>query len=609
MRRLPALVGVWGVTLLLTLAVWAGPALAQGAAQEGPVFVDVSQEAGIDFHRNGDEKAVGQAWGDIDNDGWLDLYLTDTEGPNILYRNNGDGTFSRSDFSNRVSLSHMDSRGASFADFDNDGWADLYVLNYGENTLFHNQQGQGFVDITDTAGIGDSGDGRTASWADYDGDGWLDLYVANWSCEPLCGHPSIGDRDRLYHNNGDGSFTDVIGLLDDGGGSTTGAGFVATWVDYDNDGDLDIYLVNDEFINPVGNMLWRNDGPGCNGWCFTQVAKEAGANTYVMGMGLATADFNNDGHFDFYFSNVGPMTLLQNQGDGTFENVAESAGVEVDPGAVGWGTVAFDFNNDGWQDIYLALEDMTSRGSPANPLYENLGDGTFRRVLDNGADDPDRTVGVASADWNNDGFVEMVVGNYDEGYKLYQNLGTYGLANSWLSLRLLGSPDPALAPVNRDGVGTRVTLMDSTGRTQMQEVKNGSSLAAGDSLWLHFGLGDATITEMHIRWPDGTEQTFDRVPANRRLTLAYPLNDDGRDAQQAAIYGPQPNFLPWIIGGILAGMALFFIIKRQIIKHALIHPFTPSPPHPFTPSPPHPFTPSPPHPLPHHPRPINQPGL
>lgn len=549
--------------LLMVLALVATTTVsAQQDPESGPVFRDMSKAAGITLHREGTKKAVGQAWGDYDNDGWLDLYITDTAGPNALYRNNGDGTFSLSPLSASVNLPGAVSQGASFADYDNDGWPDLYVLSYGANVLYHNEQGQGFTNVTVQAGIGDTGDGRTASWADYDGDGWLDLYVANWSCEPLCGHPSLGDRDRLYHNNGDGSFSDVTGLLE-GGGSTTGAGFVATWVDYDNDGDLDIYLVNDEFINPVGNMLWRNDGPGCDGWCFAQVAKEAGANTYVMGMGLGTADYDNDGDFDFYFSNVGVMTLLQNQGDGTFKNVAADAGVEVDPGAVGWGTVFFDFNNDGWQDIYLALEDMTSRGSPANPLYENQGDGTFRRVLDNGADDPDRTVGVAAADWNNDGFVEMVVGNYDEGYKLYQNLGTYGPANGWLSLRLVGSPDPALAPVNRDGVGTRVTLTDSTGRTQMQEVKNGSSLGAGDSLWLHFGLGDAAIDKLHIRWPDGTQQTFDRVPANRRITLTYPLTDADRQAQRAILYGPQRNFLPWLLGGVLiVGAVLFFVWKR-----------------------------------------------
>lgn len=560
--------GMLGLLLALILGAGgivphAGPAHAQGAEDDGPVFADVSKAAGIDFRRLGDKKAVGQAWGDFDNDGWLDLYLTDTAGPNVLYRNNGDGTFSRPDFNNRLSLAHLDSRGASFADFDNDGWTDLYVLNYGANVLFRNEQGQGFVNITDAAGVGDEGDGRTASWGDYDGDGWLDLYVANWSCEPLCGHPSIGDRDRLFRNNGDGTFSDVTTLLEAGGGSTVGAGFVASWVDFDNDGDLDIYLVNDEFINPVGNMLWRNDGPGCDGWCFQEIARDAGANTYVMGMGLGTADYDNDGDFDFYFSNVGPMALLQNQGDGTFRDVAELAGVEVDPGAVGWGTVFFDFDNDGWQDIYLALEDMTSRGSPANPLYKNQGDGTFRRVLDNGADDPDRTVGVAAADWDNDGFVEMVVGNYDEGYKLYHNLGAYGTGNGWLSLRVVGSPNPALAPVNRDGVGTRVRLTDSTGRTQMQEVKNGSSLGAGDSLWLHFGLGDAAITRLDIRWPDGTEQHFDNVPGNRRITLAYPLTDADRQAQQETLYGPRRNFLPWLLGGIILGIVLAALFRRM----------------------------------------------
>ena len=148
---------------------------------------------------------------------------------------------------------------------------------------------------------------------DLTGDNLADLYVANWSCTPNCGRPSEGDKDNLYHNNGDGTFTDVADLLSH---QTWGAGFIAGFVDFDDDGDLDIYLVNDEFLNPVGNALWRNDGAGCDGWCFTDVSQAAGADQRVMGMGLAVGDPDNDLDFDFYFSNVGPMTLLVNQGDG-----------------------------------------------------------------------------------------------------------------------------------------------------------------------------------------------------------------------------------------------------------------------------------------------------
>jgi len=226
-------------------------------AEEPMLFVDVSRSAGITHNRQGIKKATGQAWSDYDNDGWVDLYVTDTEGPNTLYHNNQDGTLPVSSLSGSVALSQAESRGATFVDYDNDGWADLYVVNRGPNVLFHNVDGTRFEDVTTAAGVGNPDDGKTASWGDYDQDGYLDLYVANWSCYPDCGRPTYGDIDRLYHNNGDGTFTDVSMLL---GAQIEGAGFVASFTDFDNDGDLDIYLVNDEFINPIGNMLWRNDG-------------------------------------------------------------------------------------------------------------------------------------------------------------------------------------------------------------------------------------------------------------------------------------------------------------------------------------------------------------
>ena len=281
------------------------------AQQDETIFVDVSAAAGIVNNRVGNEKVIGQAWGDYNNDGWPDLYVTDHAGPNTLYHNVGNGTFTVSALSTTVALTASYSSGATFVDYDNDGWRDLYVVNWGANVLYRNVEGTAFVDVTTEAGVGNNGNGKSASWGDYDQDGFVDLYVANWNCYPKCGRPSIGDIDRLYHNNGDGTFTNVTNLLS---GKTAGSGFVASFTDYDNDGDLDIYLVNDEFINPVGNGLWRNDGPGCDGWCFTEVSADVGANTQVMGMGLATADYDNDGDQDFYFSNAGPMTLLQNHG-------------------------------------------------------------------------------------------------------------------------------------------------------------------------------------------------------------------------------------------------------------------------------------------------------
>lgn len=490
------------------------------------LFVDVSQVAGIvqnGIFSNrvvGAEKAIGQAWGDYDNDGWVDLYVTDPRGANTLYRNNQDGTFSVSALSSQVALATAYSNGANFADFDNDGWRDLYVVNRGANVLFRNVSGTKFVDVTAQAGVGDTADGKTASWGDYNNDGYLDLYVANWSCYPSCGRSFDGDADVLYHNNGDGTFTNVTRLLSSG---INGAGFVASFTDYDNDGDQDIYLVNDEFINPVGNILWRNDGPGCEGWCFSEVSREAGANSTVFGMGLATSDYDNDGDLDFFYTNVGPMELLQNQGDGTFRDVAAAAGVQS-PLKVGWGTVFFDYNNDGWQDLYVAIMEQTNgHDIAANALYHNNADGTFTlapcRV---GASEVGASMGVAYADYDRDGWVDLIVGNADESYKLYRNQSSLVLPPSeggnWLSLKLTGA-----GRVNRDAVGARVYVTTRSGTTQMQEVTNGSSLGAGNDLTLHFGLGGQAYAQVRVRWPDGTEQNFASITGGHHYQLTYPL--------------------------------------------------------------------------------------
>ena len=507
------------IVLLLGIALFLGQGylrfIAETPADEAPVFADVSRLAGIVDNRvAGIEMATGQAWGDYDNDGWINLYVTDPIGKNTLYRNNGDGTFNVSNLTDQVALTNTYSQGAIFADYDNDGWKDLMVVNWGQDHLFHNEQGIGFVDVSKKAGIIDDRNSKSASWGDYDNDGYLDLYIANWSCYPKCGRQFDGEPDRLYHNDRDGTFTEVTDLLN---GGVTGAGFIASFTDYDNDGDLDIYLVNDEFINGAGNKLWRNDGPGCDGWCFTQVAKEANANSKVFGMGLAIGDYNNDGNMDFYYSNVGPMELLQNKGDGTFENIAGQAGVNF-PNGIAWGAVPLDYDNDGWRDIYLSIADTADhKDVGANQLFHNNADGTFTSVAcSNKSTDIRMSIGVAYADYNHDGWVDLVVGNLDEGYRLYKNQQGQNSNNHWLSIELVGG-----GSINRDAVGARVYVTTSNGITQIQDVISGSSVMAGNDLAQYFGLGGERSADVRIRWPNGEEQVIKNV--QRGPTIQDPI--------------------------------------------------------------------------------------
>ena len=234
-----------------------------------------------------------------------------------------------------------------------------------------------------------------------------------------------------------------------------------------------------------------------------------------MGMGLAVDDFNQDGFFDLYFSNAGPMVLLENQGGRSFEDVAADAGVALDRSVVGWGAVALDYDNDGDRDIYQALMRTATAVSPFNSLFRNLGNGMFQDIsLASGAGDPGPSVGVAYADYDNDGWVDVVVGNYDQSYRLYRNLGGEHLENGWLPLQLIGG-----AGVNRDAVGARVTVTTDDGRVQVQEVRSGGVMGGSNALELYFGLGQADIEQVEIRWPDGRVETLSGLAKNRRHTI------------------------------------------------------------------------------------------
>jgi hypothetical protein len=521
------------------------------------IFTDVSADAGIAAthtaqRTNDDEEHIGysylitgQAWGDYDQDGRVDLYVTDQLGSNTLYHNEGDGTFSVSPLSESLSLPEDMSGGAVFADYDNDGWPDLYVLSYEDDVLFHNEKGRGFTNVTSEAGIGDSGRGMTASWGDYDKDGYLDLYVANSGCHPCDSpDPSQGDPDLLYHNNGDGTFTDVSAALP--AEKIAGWGFVTGWLDYDNDGDLDIYLVNDvrgtRYLQQ--NVLLRNDGPGCDQWCFTDVSEASGTGVRMDGMGLAVGDYDNDQDLDLYVTNTGwahlpltgPAVLLRNEGNGTFTDVSRQSSADVD--ALTWGAVFLDYDNDGWQDLYVALGGDPEQLGPRvrmNRLLHNRGDGTFKDTSDaSGASYIDDTFGVAAADYNNDGWTDLLTGNVDDGYKLYANAGAAGVDNHRLTVRLRGD-----GPVNWDAVGARVYLTTTDGRTQMREVMAGSSLGAGNDLALDFGLGEAEVSSLRVKWPDGLGQTFYEVPSDTLWQLSYGGEPSVSELAEPSVLGSE----------------------------------------------------------------------
>lgn len=497
----------------------------RGQDIEGRPFTDVTEQAGLSGSAHGfvgGYTSTGQAFGDYDSDGDPDLYVTDATGANTLYENRGDGTFVVSRLAGQVSLPEHSSGGAIFADFDADGDQDLYVLGKGPNVLFENDDGK-FVDVTAQAGVGDPGMGQTASFADFDGDGRLDLYVANWQCDD-CGIREEGAArrsDRLYRNRGDRGFEDVTAWL--GHDLVDGFAFIGGWTDVDDDGDLDLYVVNDKgYAGPRPpdralnrHALFRNDGPGCEGWCFTEVAEQMGADGRVDGMGLAVADYDGDLDLDLFYTHTFRPELLRRTAAG-FEEVGIAAGITMDTES--WGAVFFDHDNDGDPDLYVAVGMVFGTDNP-NRLYENLGDGTFADVsAASGALQPRYSMGVATADVDGDGWVDLLVGNYAGGYRLLRNNGARQHPDRhWLRIRLEGP-----AGGERDAIGAKVWVESSDGRRQVQEVRAGDSHGSGSDRALHFGLGAAVPTAIEIRWPDGRLERLEAPPVDVEWRRAHP---------------------------------------------------------------------------------------
>ena len=527
------------------------------------IFTEVGNAAGVDFiHYRPTPPFLLMPFGagvvilDYDGDGLQDIFVPMTydderqaNANNSLYRNNGDGTFSDEARDAGVVDPRGKGIGGCAADYDNDGHQDLFLTNYGSSKLFRNSGDGAFEDVTNSARVGDpdsSFRSMGCAWGDYDRDGYLDMVVVRHMSEaelsPLGGASGSPLRSlALYHNEGDGSFNNVTSLLgDDSGpapieeegdfaGNVWGAGFQPGWLDFNNDGYTDLYVVNDFGADAQPNVLWRNDGRAEDGsWTFTDISTESGADVGIFGMGLAVGDYNLDGHLDMFMTNIGKPVLLSNDGDGhTFTNTTTDA--DLDIGSIGdlelvtWGNVFFDYDNDGDEDLYVSAGylDFFPDNNPEvqpNVLMRNDGDGTFTDVSGtSGADDTGYGRGAVYMDFNNDGCLDLYVANIGKGptepqrARLFRNRCDWG--NGWLVISTVGTIS------NRDGIGARV-IVEAGGKTQVREVSAGGSNKSQSMLPVHFGLGKADVVDsIEVRWPSGTVQTLEGVAANQTITI------------------------------------------------------------------------------------------
>ena len=511
-------------------------------------FTEVGAQAGIQFEQFPEEAVPyggGAVWADFDGDDWPDLYATQIVGCNRLFLNNQDGTFTEVANAAGAASCGDTSRGATAADFDNDGDQDLYVTNMGQNRLYRNLlAGTGSMDFVDhTVAVGMDNDGgansSSAVWGDYDKDGYLDLYVGN--------HKRGGglecEADLVYHGNGDGTFSEVgydLGIALSGTYNYAGCGLAGTWSDYDNDGDVDLLVVNDLGPTVVPNRLFRNDGAGGpGGWQLTDVSEEAGFDYEMFGMGIAIGDINLDGYFEYYMADIGANDLALNMRDGTFAEVAALADVEADDseiyganGLVSWGGVLVDLDHDGWEDLVVAnggapqeiFPDVFGEGyvniNP-NYVYWNRTNQPFLEIHEPvGIDDVGYFRNVSFVDYDGDGDLDLHFGVLAGVNRLYRN--DVDLGRNWLQVRAIGTQS------NRDAVGSRVAVTVG-GLTMIREVDGGSTMLSLNDRTLHFGLGSNTAAErVEIQFPSGEYLQFDDVAAGQIFVIVEP-DEDGLD--------------------------------------------------------------------------------
>ena len=531
-------------------------------------FRDVSLAAGIDFvHSHGSRSSLlpedmgsGAGFADYDNDGDLDLYIVNNPGPleveisshspgNILYRNDGDGTFTDvTDIARVGDRGH--GMGCVFGDYDNDGNLDLYVTNFGRNVLYRNGGDGRFSDVTESAGVGDKRWSTGAIFGDYDGDGDLDLYVCNYVEYNLAAIEKMKEKSKqggipvpsalnpiafgaqdnvLYQNDGDGVFSDVTAEL--GVAANGGRSMQAIFTDFDLDGDIDLYVAND--LTP--NFVYENNGDGT----FADVSSESWAADFRGSMGLATGDYDSDGDLDLFISHWIDQenTLYRNlwvEGSEIaraesykaepIRLIDESYGsllAEISMKDIGWGTDFFDYDNDTDLDIFVAngstfqyLEMPKYLIRQKDRLFRNEGNGTFTEIADEtgvGALQSRVGRGVAFGDYDNDGDVDLFVVNNHDRAVLLRNDG--GNRNAWIQVKLVGTAD------NRDGVGSKIRVMAGN-LTQIREINAGASYMSFNSLTAEFGLGqESMVDSLEVVWPNGATERFSDVHVNQRVVV------------------------------------------------------------------------------------------
>jgi len=555
------------VSLLVTFAVFAVSLLpgrlsrARSNGDLGVRFVDVTDGSGIHFkHTSAPEKKYivesmsgGVALFDFDNDGWLDIYLTNSltvdtaNNPKssrcALYHNNQDGTFT--DVTEKSGLGYPGwAMWVATGDYDGDGWVDVYVTCLGGNRLYHNNGDGTFTDVTQKAGVEDGRWSTGAAFGDYDNDGNLDLFVANYVdfrlkdlpefgkgkfCQfrgiPVqCGPRGLrGAGDSLFHNNGDGTFTEVskkAGVSDPDGRF----GMTALWTDLDGDGWMDLYVANDS--GP--NFLYKNNRDGT----FKDVGLLAGCAVREDGseqgsMGVTIGDYNHDGLLDIFVANFAdePKTLYRQEKGMFFADVSFASKVaQVSIPYVGWGTDFIDFDNDGWGDlmevnghVYPQVETLSGGAGYAQRilLFHNEQNGTFSEVAANcGEALMARRVsrGAAFGDIDNDGDIDVVINNLDGTPTVLRNDG--GNKNNWINIKTVGSKK------NRDALGAQVRVI-AQDLVQVKEVYSGGSYISQNDTRLHFGVGKKTqVDAIEIRWPSGGKTEVIRdAPVNQFLVI------------------------------------------------------------------------------------------
>lgn len=496
----------------------------------------------------------GVAVFDYNNDGLLDLYFcngahlpdlnkADPKFHNRLYRNNGDGTFTDVTEQAGVAGSRY-AIGAATADYDNDGFQDLLITGANGYQLFHNNGNGTFTDVTDRAGLRRvhpelaSTFSAAAGWFDYDNDGHLDLIIVNYvkwtiQTEPICMSSGIhaycspdsyeGLPNLLFHNNGDGTFTDVSeqsGIF-----KHVGKGMGVAFADYDNDGFVDMFISNDTFRN----FLFHNNGNGT----FTEVGLLAGVaypetGRSVAGMGVDFRDIDNDGLPDIFETAMynDNFLLFKNIGKGEFDYATPSSGIgAASHHLTAWGTGIFDFDNDGWKDIFTAnaaILDNQEEVSHSpywlpNSVFKNNRNGTFTdvsKLAGSGFAVPAAHRGAAFGDLNNDGRIDIVVNCLNARPEILMNRSSN--SNHWLLIDLVGTIS------NRDGLGARIKLVTTEG-VQYNHATTSVGYGSSSDKRVHFGLGAATqIDQIEIKWPSGIQQIVTNVAADRILTVREP---------------------------------------------------------------------------------------